>query len=245
VSEATPKPELELAEYVARLMDETCVAILTSVAEQNRRRTELLAALATDEERFAADYVSDEEVDAALRETFPERPPDRPPFAAGTRYRRDDDDPPVARRLGIELAPGEVEGDRLTATGAERILGAVRRRLAAPKRRALRDLVEQGIPRVVVDSGRVTAPLALRLLAQAPASGTEPSGTTGRGRGENSVGGGRNATVEPGAVASLLSPAVTTVLRCTRVLARPPDPRESTAGAGSLGQVEICFKTVY
>lgn len=261
--------DLGFTEFVSSLLTEVLQAVVTNQADQERRRAELLAAAATTVEAFADEHVGDADVDAELARLFPPSADDRPHDAArGTPVKLDPergvpDSPPYEQLLGVRLVPADVSAEtgRLRASGERRIAAAARMALAEREHSVLRDLAERGLPRVVVDHGRVSARLTFEALqVRAEPDGddvvaTDERGTTDPGDGTLSTGptvsrlARTNPLVLAGKLPSLKLPGVVPkVLEDVRLKVHTADERDAEPATGSArlyGEVELSFKTVW
>jgi hypothetical protein len=164
--------DLGFAEFAAQLVAELQEAVSSAQSEQEARRAELAERAALDIAQFARRFVMNSDIDAELARLFPGAGGKGIAIAAGRRYRpasaRQTESPAVASKLRIKLGPRDLRkrGSRLvfTARGVASIRAAVRLRLAETRQKALRQTVAQGLPRVVVDSGRVNVKLTFRLV---------------------------------------------------------------------------------
>jgi hypothetical protein len=164
--------------------------------------------------------------------------------------------PPYTELLGVELTREMFDEERgtLLEEGEQALRAAARRLLAERQLQVVRDLAERGLPRVVVDAGRITAKLTFEALqyrdqqevaqeereAEAASSEASASGLAGIRTFRPTIMAGRlphlrHTTVVPEA------------LRDVRLRVRTADPRAPsgpTARANVYGEVELTFRTV-
>lgn len=262
--------DLGFTEFVSSLLTEVLQAVVTNQADQERRRAELLAAAATSTEAFADEHVSDAEVEVELARLFPPTADERPHDAArGTPVKLDPergvlDGPPYELLLGVRLVAADVSAEtgRLRASGERRIAAAARMALAERELTVLRGLAERGLPRVVVDHGRVSARLTFEALQVA--SETEVDADDAAvARDGRTVDADDGATTSPtvsrlsrtnplvlaGKLPSLKLPGVVPkVLEDVRLKVHTADERDAEPASGSArlyGEVELSFKTVW
>jgi hypothetical protein len=122
--------------------------------------------------QFARRFVADDDVDAELSRLFPAGGKKGTAIVAGRAYRaagaKRAESPAIESKLRIKLGTRDhrARGSRstLTARGVASVREAVRLRLSEARLKALRQTVTQGLPRVVVDSGRVNVKLSFRLV---------------------------------------------------------------------------------
>lgn len=137
----------------------------------------------------------------------------------------------------------------MRARGARKISAAAREQLAEQQLSAARALLERGIPRVIVDAGRVSAKLTFEALqyredseaTDAPAEVPEaPAPRTPLFGAHDVVMIGRLPRVNVGSV-------LPQVLRDVRMRVRSADERKPETGTTRTtvyGEVELTFKTV-
>jgi hypothetical protein len=249
--------DVGFAEFMAKLISEVFDSVVSSQAEQEERLAEMASAAAMEPSLFAESYISAEEVDALLARLFPPRAEDADqissiyvgaPYIAGGDAKTES--PPVLVELDLTLQNGtdyrlhrrrrRVE---LLAAGVARIRSQAALVLAEARQEGLGRLLERGLPRVLVDSGRVNGKLTFQLVQQADAAG------------DNSAPTGDNSTATGTAFAHLISPdlfkprlafASAKILPKARLLVRQADERAPQSGVVSniFGEVEITFKTV-
>jgi hypothetical protein len=164
--------DLGFAEFAAQLVAELQEAVLAAQAGQDARRAELGGLSAMNIAQFARRFVDNDQVDQELARLFPLRRGSATRIRAGLAYRPGSatrpENPSIQTRLGIRLGALDLRtrGGRTTLTeaGVKNIREAVRQRLAETRLKALRQTAAQGLPRVVVDSGRVNVKLMFRLV---------------------------------------------------------------------------------
>ena len=155
--------DLGFAEFAAQLVAELQEAVCSAQSEQEARRAELAERAAMSVLQFARRFVANNEVDAELVHLFPARGRKGTAIAAGRPYRaagaKQAETPAVESKLRIKLGARDLRKRRgrlaFTARGVASVREAVRLRLAEARLKALRQSVTQGLPRVVVDCGRV------------------------------------------------------------------------------------------
>src|SRR6266705_2579277 len=132
--------DLGFAEFAAQVVAELHEGLLVAQNEQESRRAKLAELSSLPLEEFARRFITNEHVES----------------------------PAIQSKLGIQLTPQDlrVRGGRtqLTAKGVKNIREALRMRLAEPRLKTLRQAATQGIPRLVLDSGRVNVKLTFRLV---------------------------------------------------------------------------------
>ena len=247
---------LGFAEFAAQLVSEVFEAVALAQMEQQARAAEIAATASLAPAEFAERFVTAAQVDAELAQLFPTAVEKQiHAIFAGAPYtpaeKTIEESPPVLALLGIQLERSDYTVRRgevtppviLNGNGVQRIREAMRLRLASDRLLALRELVAQGIPRVLVDAGRVNAKLTFQVTQvtetdDAPQPGRNPllnpklrplgsltSGMTGQfGR-------------------TVIPPELRNVrLAVNQVSDRAP--QTTTAETDIYGEVEITFKTV-
>jgi len=145
--------------------------LLVAQNEQESRRAKLAELSSLPLEEFARRFVTNEQLEAELVRVFPARKGKVHRISAGASYvaktAKHAESPPIQSKLGIQLTPQDlrVRGGRtqLSPKGVKSIREALRMRLAEPRFKTLRQSATQGIPRLVLDSGRVNVKLMFRL----------------------------------------------------------------------------------
>jgi hypothetical protein len=254
--------DLGFTEFVSQLVREVLHAVIASQLDQDQHRADLLVAASLDVDDFASAHVTDAHVDARLAELFPPTGDDRPHDAAsGTPYRpateRTPEHPPFEATLGVRLVASDVSVDsgKLRASGARRLREAARTSLAERHLRATRELAADGVPRVLVDGGRVNARItfeALRYHDDGPLPDPPPPAAGGdRVPGERppvSPVSPRRPLIVGGRLAQVQLPSVVPeVLRDVRLrvhTAGESDDEPATSRARVYGEVELTFRTV-
>jgi hypothetical protein len=234
--------EMGFAEFVAKLIAEVFDAVADSQAEQALRQAEIVATAALTPEAFAEQLLSEEQVDAELARLFPTSEPNRPhAIFPGAVYRAKEhhipESPAIESVLGLELGREDYLRGRagetvLQPSAVDKVKRQTRLRLAHARLLALRQLVKQGIPRVLVDSGRVNAKMTFQAVRTEDASKPEIAGRLA-------------APLNPlGQIAGTPLPRS---LANIRLVVRPADaqsPQTSQLQLNIFGEVEVTFKTV-
>lgn len=165
--------DLGFAEFAAQVVAELHEGLLVAQNEQESRRAKLAELSSLPLEEFARRFVTNEQLETELVRVFPaagRRKAHR--IRAGASYvaktTRHAESPPIQSKLGIQLTSQDVRvrggHTQLSAKGVKSIRDALRMRLAEPRFKTLRQSATQGIPRLVLDSGRVNVKLIFRLV---------------------------------------------------------------------------------
>jgi hypothetical protein len=163
--------DLGFAEFAAQVVAELHEGLLVAQNEQESRRSKLAELSSLPLEEFARRFITNEQLESELVRVFPAPRGKAHRIRAGASYvaktAKHAESPPIQSKLGIQLTPQDlrVRGGRtqLSAKGVKSIREALRMRLAEPRLKTLRQSATQGIPRLVLDSGRVNVKLMFRL----------------------------------------------------------------------------------
>ncbi len=164
--------DLGFAEFAAQVVAELHEGLLVAQNEQESRRAKLAELSSLPLEEFARRFITNEQVEAELIRLFPAGRGKAHRIRVGASYvaktAKHAESPAIQSKLGIQLTPQDlrVRGGRtqLAAKGVKNIREALRMRLAEPRLKTLRQAATQGIPRLVLDSGRVNVKLTFRLV---------------------------------------------------------------------------------
>jgi hypothetical protein len=163
--------DLGFAEFAAQIVAELHEGLLVAQNEQESRRAKLAELSSLPIEEFARRFITNEQVEAELVRLFPARAGKAHRIRAGASYvtktLKHAESPPIQSKLGIQLTPQDLRvhsgRTQLTQKGVRNIREALRMRLAEPRLKTLRQAATQGIPRLVLDCGRVNVKLIFRL----------------------------------------------------------------------------------
>lgn len=168
--------ELGFAEFVAKLISDTFNAILSSQADQKNKINELRALLAMDKEEFIDACMQDEalldQLDTELQILFAADNEVGHSVTVGAAYMPQKGNiaelPAYSGILGITLVEKvdfyQEKGQRpvryhLSDEGVEKIERAIMATIARQQRASINSMMADGIPRLVVDSGKINAKL--------------------------------------------------------------------------------------
>lgn len=267
--------DLGFTEFVTSLLSEVVRSIAAAQNDQEQRLAELAAAAAMTLEEFDATHVTEPDVDVWLADRFPSSDLEQPHVVySGAPYEPASDEgpehPPFEEVLGIVLTGRDVNRGRgrLLAAGVTKLRAAARQQLAREEHEVTRQLVERGLPRVVVDAGRIRAKLtfeALRYREETEVDadpieeaedgggfddGTEPASVAGPGApllAATARPRRTNEVLMAGRLAGLRQATVIPqVLHDVRLRVHTADDRkpETSARANVYGEVELTFKTI-
>ncbi|MEC9487559.1 MAG: hypothetical protein UMU76_08710 [Prosthecochloris sp.] len=243
--------DMGLAEFVAGLISETFDAITASHEEQVRREAEMRAAEAMSPDEFRERYLDDKEADALVDQAgidlFGE------PVEAAMRYRPAGESanelPAFRRQLDIELraetdyekkegAPDHV----LTAAGAAAVREALLRRSIEEQQELMLRVLNNGVSRIVVDSGKIFSRVSFSVTEHESAEETGSSSSAGS-----------SSTKAVGNIVTKRSAVLNRLSRNRPNLVMPgvefrvkqaDDTDPQTSSADLYGEVEIKFRTV-
>jgi hypothetical protein len=252
--------DLGFTEFVTTLLSEVVSSIAAAQSDQAQRLAELTAAASLSVEEFAASHVTDDVLDDYLAVRFPASDPGRPhDVVGGAPYQpargQQREDPPYEETLGVRLTGSDFNADKgsLLSRGVGKIRDAARLQLAEQQQDVAQALLERGVPKVVVDAGRISAKLTFEALqyreeSAVPAESEAPvtDGTVSRLDAGALI--GAHDVVMIGRLPRLnVAPVLPQVLQDVRMLVRPADDRRPETGssrANVYGEVELTFKTV-
>jgi hypothetical protein len=173
---AITKPtEVGFAEFTAQLISETFQAVISSMVQQEKevRDTERLTALGLED--FAKLSISEDTLRAEIIRLFPskEGKDTESSIDPGSIYTPPTDkqaeDPPIFLLTGYQVAKEDVKKDgetgklRITEDGYGHIKEKVRLTLAANYKEIIATILQKGMPRVLVDHGRINTKLSFYL----------------------------------------------------------------------------------
>jgi hypothetical protein len=242
-----------LTEFVSKLIEETFNAVALSAQEQAERDGKFLETVNLSLEEFIAKHITGVEIDNKLEEHFPADKKGVPhAIYAGAPYvpakGEEPEQPPIKESLNCTLSDGGYSGGKLTEAGVAAIREAARVLTGKQLYESFKKMVSRGIPRVVVEKGRILTKLTFEtheLENNDTETGAAPSGSV---------------TSQPLAAAmtprfmikkspsNVLTMSTENLKRLSKIrLAVAPVSRDEQAGGSSgsvYGEVEIQFKTV-
>ena len=232
--------EVEFSQFTAMLIAETLDAIIEAQLGQEEKLRELQEIAGFDVARFAEEVVSSEEVERELARLFPAAEgvcgvmagsPYTPPEPGK------EEEPSVRRTIGYIMTDEDWkrgdEGAVITEAGYQHITNHVRMNLATQQLANVLQLVRRGIPRVIVDYGRINTKLTFQ-LSQIKSSVDTVSG------GVEALKAAKLQSAAP--LMQLSRPMVP-----YRLTVRPADlrrPELLRLSINLVGEIEITFKTV-
>lgn len=213
--------DVGFAQFTAALITQTLDAVIAAQLQQEEKIRKLQEAAGLAPAQFAEEAVPLEDVEDELARLFPvAQYPNG--VAAGVPYipasRTQPEEPPISSLTGYSMK----EGDRakqadaiiITETGYRNIVAHMRMTLAAERHTNILQMMRRGIPRVVVDHGRVNAKLFFQFSSVSTSGGGSP-------------------TLQKGMLPQLVVKAVEL---------RRPEVARLTVNV--VGEVDITFKTI-
>jgi hypothetical protein len=248
-----PTPlDMGFAEFAAKLIEEVFEAVAAAEAEQRQKLSELEAVAAMDSVEYGARFLDEPAVDEQLADLFPSKDAKRPSaIFEGALYRAVADasgeNPPILATLGMKIEKAHLTNRRgvglvLNKTGVRAIRAAVRSAMAEQRLEVLRAAIEQGVPRVAVEGGRINAKLTFQIVSTKEATSASSAPTGGV---RDQLAGALGSTSLPfGRLAGLREK---TQLQDVRLVVRQANEGNVPATqmtANVFGEVEILFKTI-
>lgn len=157
VDNASRLSDLGFAEFTAKLISDVFDAIVSSNIRQQEAYAELLERVSMSAAEFEGEAVADADIAEYLAENFP--------GASGSTSLVDghevtaDEEAKLSRLFDAQATELELQlpaaGDTLAQSDVDDIEAMTRRKLATRRLDALRELVESGVVRTVVETGRI------------------------------------------------------------------------------------------
>lgn len=163
VDNATRLQDLGFAEFTAKLISDVFDAVVSSNIRQQEAYAELLERVSGSIQEFEQEAVSDADVDAYLVERFPDPSTPGQTSLVGGYAVPDTESDDTAERINTLFGAAAVDlgvtlptaGETLDETDVETFAAVTRRTLASRRLDSLRELVETGVVRLVVETGRI------------------------------------------------------------------------------------------
>lgn len=234
--------DVGFAEFTATLLRETLEALIAAQLDQEEKIRTLLEMTELDPGRFVEEVVPVEAAEQELARLLPSENATHS-AVAGAPYssaRADAPEaPPIFERTGYQMQEEDfdAQGSVITEAGAANILNHTRRQLAEAQRTHLVSMAQSGIPRIVVDSGRVNAKLTFQLSKTSIPGGSTPAAA--------------GLSLDPSPATRLPSARIQSIQQSIKPLifqVKPVDPRRpeiTRASANVVGEVEFTFKTIF
>ena len=247
---------LDLSEFVSKLIQDTFNAITISSKEQAEVYYELKRLTDLDFDSFREKYILQSDVETKLLEMFPlqDASEDLHCINVGLPYQYNiqtkEEFPALQNDLDYISSNDQKKLKLLTEETVNEVYKAVKDLLAQQQYNAFQDIMSRGIPRVMVDSGRILAKISLNYSVteeteESKASVTEANSEISR---EDAV---YKTNIASSSKAKylqeqLLRRDLTAKLSRTRVGVTIPNAttETSTTNSSLWGEIEIKFKSV-
>ncbi|MCB0543340.1 MAG: hypothetical protein H6575_18910 [Lewinellaceae bacterium] len=144
--------ELGLSAFVAKLIEETFDAVICSNYEQVKKQEDILLNLEKSRSEFARIYVTEAEIFEYLAQVFPNNE-----LKVGAPYQGDLEERLTAMGISLLAEEKELSENAITAQGMLNIRQHVREIIAGERQNTLAKIAAQGLPRIVVDAGQISA----------------------------------------------------------------------------------------
>lgn len=169
--------DVGFAQFTAALITQTLDAVIAAQLQQEEKLLKLREAAGLTPARFAEEAISSEDVADELARLFP-KPQYPEDVTPGTPYQpkspSQSEEPPILDLTGYVMKKGDwakqEDGLVITGEGYRNIAATVRLKLAIERQTGLLQMVRHGIPRVVVDHGRVNAKLFFQFSSSGQAA---------------------------------------------------------------------------
>lgn len=239
---------LDLTEFVSKLIHDTFNAITVSSKEQAEAHFELTRMATLDFDAFRDRYITDAAIDDELLRLFPSEDEGHPfaiyegaPFTAELKSAIESLHFHGSIKEAIALQQRRKKS--LTAESVTLIRKGIQNILGRQHYDSFGEVLKRGIPRVIIDSGRVSAKMAFKTEE---IEGSSATGSTAL----SAIATPNPAVSKMTALSSfdrtLFNKRIQEKISKTRVGIVLPDPHSSTGKTESTlwGEVEINFKTV-
>ena len=245
--------QLDLSEFVSKLIHDTFNAITVSSKEQAEMYFELSRLAGLDYETFKHKYIRDDDIEAELIRLFPVENNEEhlhgiyvdAPYKYTARSKTEE--PDFKNILGIETDDNQHKVKKLLAGTVSAAWETVKDNLAGQHYSAFKEIVKRGIPRVIIDSGRILAKISLNATETESESNTGETAPALTGRPPRVVSTASGSTLTAATLKNtLISANIAKKIASTRVNVVLPDPKNpSTQTTTNLwGEVEIKFRTI-
>lgn len=165
--------EIDLAQFTALLIYETFEAMMSSSAQQADKVREMQQAALLPIEDFISTYMTEQAIDHEEKRIFGPSS-SRPGLSAvqpGEPYSptrgNNAEVPPIYARCGVLMRRGDYiksdDGAQISAAGSRKIRNAIALGLGRRMQDHIKTLKDAGVPRLLIDSGRISARLAVRM----------------------------------------------------------------------------------
>lgn len=248
--------DLDLTEFVSKLIQDTFSAITVSSKEQAEVYFELKRMASLDFEVFREKYIQDSDIDTKLAEMFPLED-DSEGFhaiAVGLSYQyltdTEEEFPSLQKTLDYTTSKSQKSSKSLTSETVNEVYELVKDLIAKQQYSSFQDIMSRGIPRVVIDSGRILAKISLNYTVAKNEDASKPESNLSPAASLRSSGAVKARTEKIISASSLkkqlLYQDIALKLAKTRVAVTIPDPTDTTSSKNNSlwGEIEIKFRAV-
>lgn len=262
MAETLEKVNLGMAEFIAKLIDETMEAVIDSQMRQAENIAEIKSAAFLPLADYAEKVIADEDATENLKTIFEPNPA---PQAGSTI-----DPAKVNDLLGIELNAQHLSFPKLTkaalsktnlsasrplptltTAGMRYILLAVKIQMAEKHHLILQLLAKDGIPRVVIDNGEINAKVSFTAtsLENLTSSGSVKKSTGTAGSNWDKISGGTITTDVNGSTTLLkaekMSGEYTRYMPAAKLVIENASQTTNSSSTNLFGEITVKFKTIY
>lgn len=148
---------LEMSVFSAKLIEEVYDSIIISQSDQLKKRQEIKESLSLTAEEFSAEFVDEFEINDEIRCLFNSDSPIEKININLERLIR------IGKKLGIEISREKFRSGRISPSIIAEIRNKIRLKIAKAKWDNLSGIVENGIPRVNLLGGKISAKVIFRI----------------------------------------------------------------------------------
>lgn len=248
--------DLDLTEFVSKLIQDTFNAITISSKDQAEVYFELKRMAEFDFEVFREKYIHQSDIDKKLSEIFPQENDleGLHMISAGLPYQYIPDTkeefPSLQNSLGYTTSESQKNSKSLTSETVFEIYKLVKDLVATQQYSSFQDIMSRGIPRVIIDSGRILAKISLNYTVtenEDSSKSTSDLNAIVSSRNSNAVKiGAEKAIPASNLKEQLLYRNIASKLAKTRVGVTIPDPTNTASSKNNSlwGEIEIKFRAV-
>lgn len=263
MADSLEKVNLGMAEFIAKLIDETMEAVIDSQMRQAENIAEIKSAAFMSLSDYAETNISDEEALNYMKELFS---PDAPP-AEGQVPNIEK----IRTLVLVELSPAHVSVPRSTKGGTSKpasltssrnpavlnqagmkfLLSAVKVNMAERHHQILQALAKDGIPRIVIDNGEINAKVSFTAtsMEQHQSSSSQKKGAvTSDSKWQKMNGGTLSMKLNGNTTlikAEKMSGEYTSYLPGTKLVIENASQSSNSSTTNLFGEITVKFKTIY
>ncbi|PKP58668.1 MAG: hypothetical protein CVT88_06915 [Candidatus Altiarchaeales archaeon HGW-Altiarchaeales-1] len=165
--------ELGFAEFVSQLISETLQAVITSMIQQEKEIRELEEGASLNIDGFAERFITDDVVRNEILRLFPSDEKGKSsvdPNAPYTPPDKNTENPPIYSIIGYRMSKNDFNEGKgiyiITDDGYKNIYDAVKILLATRYKDVMSNIISRGVPRVVVDHGKINSKISISLRSE-------------------------------------------------------------------------------